>query len=265
MIISVANQKGGVGKTTTTVNLAHWFAMRGLRVLVVDFDVQGHAATCLGKPKGNGLFRLLVNEEAVHQAAIHARPNLDLVTSNKTSERIKLFLSDQGAPALYVGEALGRAAKFYDMTILDLAPGSDVLHVGALVGSDYYLIPASMEFLALDGVVEVMRTAQDVGRIPHVDPPALIGVAPTRYERVPLDVKENIQRLGSVVGMDKLLPPIPKDVHVPEASARGMTIWEYAPETAAAIGYENGSQVKNSLGRTGGYLHLAEIAANFVR
>lgn len=264
MIISIANQKGGVGKTTTVVNLAGWFADQGKKVLVVDFDVQGHVSTCLGIPKGNGLLRLLVNEDRIEDVVVHARPGLDVVTSDKRTEKIKVFLADQVARELYIARVLEEAAEQYDMIFLDLAPGSDVLHVGALVASDWYLVPAKMDFLALDGVLEVMKTVASLQAIRGVEPPALIGVAPTMFDRTTSETAENVKRLATALALDVVLPPVPMDTHCREATARGLTIWEYAPETAAAIGYKNGSRIRNSKGLTGGYLHLAEIVQEMV-
>lgn len=263
-IISIANQKGGVGKTTTVVNLAHYFANQGKRVLVVDCDVQGHVAKCLGLAKGDGLYRLIADEALVRDVAVRARPGLDVITSDKRSEKIKLWLSDQVARELVVAGALEEAVGLYDVILLDLAPGSDIVHVGALVASDYVIIPANMEYLALDGVMEILATVRSLKRLPQVQPPKLIGVLPTRYDRVSRDARENVTRLGEVIGMEAVLPPIVKDVRVPEASGRGLTVWEYAPETAAAVGFENGGRVTNSRGRVGGYLHLGEIVQSWI-
>lgn len=267
-IIAVANQKGGVGKTTTTVNVAHWFAQQGYKVLVVDFDVQGHCSTCLGLPKGNGLFRLMVNEEAVGDVVVTARPNLDLVTGGKWTERIKTFLADRVGRDLVIASLLDVTHEVYDLVLLDLAPGSDILHVGSLVASDFYLIPAKMDFLALDGVVEVMRTVTSLEALPTVEPPKLIGVVPTLYDRTTRETDENLQSLAKLVGMEAVLYPIPMDTHVREASSRGMTIWEYAPDSAAAVGYAvkaGDGRARNSRGNLGGYLHLAETIQAVVR
>lgn len=265
-IIAIANQKGGVGKTTSVINIAHWFAQHGRRVLVVDFDVQGHAATCLGMQKANGLFRLLVNEEPVSDIVSHARPGLDLIASNKTTEKIKIFLSDMVSRELHIAHVLEAAAGDYDMALLDLAPGSDILHVGSLVASVYFLIPAKMDYLALDGVVEVIRTVSSLRKLPNVQPPALIGVLPTMYERTTAETVENVKRLKeAVAAADLVLPPIPQDTRLREATARGLTIWEYASESPAAVGYKNGSVVQNSRGNTGGYLHLCEMIERMIR
>lgn len=264
MIIAVANQKGGVGKTTTVVNLGHLFARRGYRVLIVDFDVQGHAATCLGQPKGNGLFRLLVEEAAVQAAAIPARDGLDLITSNKLTEKIRVYLNDVPFRELYISQALEGATQEYDLILLDLAPGSDILHVGALVASDYLIVPARMDFLALDGVMEIIKTARSLARIPSVAAPELIGVLPTMFERTTNETMANLERLQEAIGADAVLPPIPNATVMREATSRGMTIWEYAPESPIAIGYRGKAQAMNGQGRIGGYLHLGEIVERLV-
>lgn len=264
MIISVANQKGGVGKTTTVVNLAAYFAAKGKKVLVIDCDVQGHCARALGVAKGNALFRLVAAQEPLWTVIVEARPGMHLITSDKWSEKIKMYVSERNVPGLYIATLLTKVSEQYDMTFIDLAPGSDVLHVGALIASDYFIIPAAMEFLALDGVVEVIKTARGLTEIPSVQPPKLIGVLPTMYERRPNKTEVNLKALAELVGIRLVLPPIPKDVRVDESISRGMTLWEYAPETAALAGYANGSTVRNSAGKTGGYLHLAEIVEGVV-
>ena len=87
--IAIANQKGGVGKTTTALSVAHQFALEGKRVLAVDLDGQGHLATGLRLAKGNGLYQLLVEEKPISQAVINARPNLDVLTNDHTGEWVK--------------------------------------------------------------------------------------------------------------------------------------------------------------------------------
>lgn len=264
-ILAIVNQKGGVGKTTTTVNLAHWFAMHGKRVLIVDFDVQGHAATCLGAAKSDGLFRLLVGGADLKDVAVSVRENLDLVASNKQSEKIKVYLNDVSFRELYIAQILEQASD-YDYVLLDLAPGSDVLHVAALVASDAFVVPAKMDYLALDGCLEVIRTVQSLGKISNVQAPELIGILPTMYDRMTLETNENLKRLGEMVGMEQVLPPVPVDTHIREATSRGLTIWEYAPGSSAAIGFTSeGGKSVNSRGRVGGYLHLAEIIEEMTR
>jgi chromosome partitioning protein len=269
-IIGIVNQKGGVAKTTSAVNLAYYFAEQGERVLLVDMDVQGHDSLSLNIEDNKGLYRLLIGLEPIEKIAIPARSVakmiLDVVTSSKDSEDIPNLIMQKRARELYIARILENARVRYDKVFLDLAPGSDIMHVGSLVACDYYLIPAKMDFLALDGVTEVIKTVDSLREIPTVEPPALIGVVPTMYDRTTNETTENIKRLGAVIGAKRILPPILNDTRVREASARGLTIKEYAPETPAWIGYKNGAPSPvNSKGMTGGYLHLAEIIKAVVR
>jgi chromosome partitioning protein len=257
-IIAVANQKGGVGKTTTALAIAYYFSSFHHRTLVVDFDVQGQVSSFLGLKKSNGLYRLLVDEEPVDQIAVAARAELDVIANDKTNERVTAHMMQQDFREYAVARALESAIN-YELIILDMPPSANVLHVASLVAADYVVIPAKMDWAALEGVSEILTTIRSLARIPSVTPPALIGVLPTMYDRTTNETVENIKRLKTNVGADQILPPIPTDTRVREANARGLTIWEYAPTSPAALGYQNGSPFRNSKGFVGGYLHLAEI------
>lgn len=262
-IIAVANQKGGVAKTTTTVHLASFFAGQGYKTLVVDLDPQGHAASALGLPKGNGLLRLLVEKRPLTEAITPARPNLDVIANDHTAELVKERVMRSNFREFQLDTAL-RAASDYELIFLDTPPSTDVLHVTALVASDYVLIPAIMDFLALDGVGGILTAIRELGAFPNVQPPALLGILPTLFDRTTNETLENIRRLQQSLGAEQILPPIPRDTKVREAASFGQTLWEYAPTSAATIGYTNGAKSRNSQGKTGGYLHLAEIIAALI-
>lgn len=268
MILSIVNQKGGVGKTTTAVNLAHWFALKKRRVLLIDFDVQGHAGRSLGIGKASGLFRWLVDEQPIDAVANIARigQELRVIRSDKSTEKIKLHLGPMIGREYYIAQRMEDAAGQFDLIVLDLAPGSDLLHVGALIASDCAIIPAKMDFLALDGVMEVVRTVRSLGQVRGVEPPQLIGVLPTMYDRTTSETIHNLQRLREAIGdPDLVLPPIPMDTRIREASSRGLTIWEYAPNSPAAVGYVTTADSPNGHGRVGGYLHLCEIVERMMK
>ena len=261
-IIAIANQKGGVGKTTTACNLAFYFSQRGQRVLVVDLDSQGHASLSLGIPPNNGLYRLLVEGQPLSQVVTAGRANLDLIANDHTAELVRLHATQTSFREYMLDQALAEAP--YDLIILDTAPSTDVLHVSALVASDYLLIPAIMDFLPIESVTKMLATNASLQRIPNVRPPTVIGILPTMFDRVTNETTQNVGKLAEAIGSGMILPPIPRDTKIREASHRGMSIWEYAPTTQGAIGYQNGAKSQNSRGLTGGYLHIAEIVTRLI-
>lgn len=259
--IVIVNQKGGVGKTTTTATLAHWFAMHGKRVLALDMDGQGHLAAVLGRPRTDGLYRLLVQRRALKDVVVEARPGLDVVANDHTAEQIKSWAQSVSFREYLVGEAL-RQAVGYDLVFIDTPPSTDLLHVASLVAADYAIVPAGMDYLALDGVGYVFNTLRQLAAYPNVVPPQVIGILPVMFDRTTSETAGNVKRVQETWGTDLLLPPVPRDTKVREAASYGETIWEHAPESAAAIGFMlRGAKATNGVGRVGGYLHAAEIIA----
>lgn len=264
-VIAVANQKGGVGKTTTAINLAHWFALRGRRVLVLDLDGQGHVAPGLKLPSGDGLYRFLVHDEAVSNVTVRARENLDIIPNDHTGELAKEQVKQANFREYILDTMLEEARENYDLIFLDTPPGADVLHVLALVASDLLIIPANMDFYALNGVGQILKTVRNLKRYPAVTPPVLAGVLPTLFDKLTNETLNNLRSLQESLGERHILPPIPRDTKLREASSHGQTIWEYAPACQGAVGYpsERNKQC-NSEGKVGGYLHAAEILAEIL-
>ena len=241
IIIAVANQKGGVGKTTSAVTLAHGLACVGRRVLVVDLDPQGHVATALGLEKADGLYRLLVDGEPLKKVAQRARETttggrLDAVLGNKRTELAKLHLAAMNFRERVLAKALAGAP--YDMVLLDCAPSSDVLHVAALVAAQWLLVPTRLDHLALDGVNELVTSAAEL-RQGGYSTVTLAGVLPTFHERRTVETGELLKQLCDSFGA-QVWPVIPADVKAREAPSAGKTLWEYAPKTAAVMGYPEG-------------------------
>ena len=131
-ILTIANQKGGVGKTTTAVTLAHGLAMAGQNTLLVDLDPQGHVAFALGVDKAPGLYRLVAEEEPISNVIVTTRENLDIVPGDKKTEKAKRAVVISNFPTEIIGRLFRNVG--YDVVIFDMAPSLDVLHVSALAG-----------------------------------------------------------------------------------------------------------------------------------
>ena len=240
-IICVANQKGGVGKTTTAVTMAHGLALSGRRTLLVDLDPQGHVAFSLGIPKAPGFYNLIVNEEPIEKVAVPTkRENLEIIPGDKHTEKAKRTIVISNFPTEIISRALKNAE--YDIVILDLAPSLDVLHVSALMASDWVLIPTKLDAMAVDGVNEVLRSMGEVVERGH-----RLGysILPTFFDRT---TKETVVQFQALVEAfkERVWPPIPQDTKAREAPAYGKSLWEYCPQSAAVVGFDNQ--------RTSGYI-----------
>jgi len=256
-IIAVGNQKGGVGKTTTAVTLGHYFALSGKHVLIVDLDSQGHVAVNLGLSSSNGLYRLLVAKQSLPHVAPSARPGLDIIPNDHTAEAVKIHSLQTPFREYLIRNAL--AGADYDLIFLDMPPSTNILHISALLASHYLLVPAIMDYLALESVSQILGTLTSLKGISKIKPPALLGILPTFYDRVTNETALNLHKLGEMIGVQRILPPIPKDTKVREASHHGQTVWEYAPKTKAAVGYPNNhARLRINRSLTGGYTNVAK-------
>jgi len=239
-ILTIANQKGGVGKTTTAVTVAHGLAIAGQHVLLVDLDPQGQVAFSLGRPKEPGFYHLIVDEEPIEKVAVPTRENLEIIPGDKRTEKAKRTVVISNFPTESIARALRQAD--YDVVILDLPPSLGVLHVSALMASDWVLIPTRLDAMAVDGVNEVLRSMAEVverGRQPGYS------ILPTFFDRT---TRETVVQLQALVETFKehVWPPIPQDTKAREATANGKTLWEYCPHSPVVIGF--GEK------KTGGYV-----------
>ena len=253
-IIAFANQKGGVGKTTTAITLAAGMARQGLRTLLVDLDPQGHVAISLGLNKAPGLYRLVCLNEPLEKVILSARPNLDILPGDKNTEKVKrqITLSDFREAVL----ADSFRKSHYDAVVIDLAPSLDVLHINGLVASDWVVIPTRPDALAVDGVREILVTMAEVTRrgFPFLG----YCILPTFFDRTTRETLVQLKEIVKAFGA-RVWPPIPQDTRVREAAAFGRTLWEYAPDTAAVTGYADGRM------RIGGYQQILERLLEVMR
>lgn len=246
-IFAFANQKGGVGKTTSAITLAAGLAEKKVCVLLVDLDPQGHVALSLGFDKAPGLYRWICLEEPLKEVVIHARTNLDVVAGDKLTEKVKrqITLADFRETILY---DLLRDSR-YDVALLDMAPSLDVLHVNGLVAADWVVIPTRLDALAVDGVKEILTSMAEISKNGHHYQG--YSILPTFFDRTTRETLQQFKEITSAFG-SHVWPPVPQDTRVRETPAYGKTLWEYSPDTPAVTGFQSGAQ------RVGGYQQVLE-------
>lgn len=235
-VLVIANQKGGTGKTTTAVTIGHKLALDGYRVLLADTDPQGHVPAALGLDKAPGISQLVdwYRGKAEEPLIVNARPRLDVIPSDASTSEAKETLSGMPFSEDFLDRALEELGTDYDVVIIDCAPSVDVLHRSAVVSADWLIVPTKLDYLAVDGVNEVILFLEKVKRFrPQVA--SLLGILPTFYDRRTRETMEQLRSLVNTFG-ELVLPPIPIDVKLREAPAFGRTVWEYAPDTRSVIG-----------------------------
>lgn len=251
-ILAVLNQKGGVGKTTTAVTLAHGASLRGIRTLLVDLDSQGNVADSLGLPGAGDLYRWLWDQLPTSEVTIEARPGLDVIRSNKTTEALKLALTGRSFREHVISNALADCSDTYGLVVMDCAPSIDILQTAAMVASTAILVPARMDQLAVKGIREVTLSVAQLSRSGVST--YIAGIIPTMMERVTAESQAQLLQVTKAFG-SLVWPAVPQDTRCRVATRAGQTLWEYAPDSPAVIGFKNGSAHNT---RIGGYARVLD-------
>ena len=235
--IGVSLSKGGVGKTTTSVNLAAGLALAGKKVLLVDTDTQGQSSFMLGiKPKG-GLTELVTEELSPQEAIVEARPNLWVLAGGKSLAGLKRLIDrkDYGGE-LTIAQALTAIEKDYDYVVVDTSPGWDPLTVNVLFYVNELLIPVSLEVMSIQGFGEFLKSIASIQK--YRKEIQLKYVLPTFRDMRIKKGSEFLEQLEKLYG-DKVCSPIRYNVRLAEAPAYGQTIYEFAPGSNGAQDYRD--------------------------
>ncbi|MBN1483427.1 MAG: ParA family protein [Chloroflexia bacterium] len=240
-ILTLANQKGGVGKTTTAVNLSAFLADQGYSVLLVDADPQGNATTSLGLVKTAlpaTLYEAMLGQLPLdHVIVPSGRSGLYLVPSTLQLAGVTVELLQQQERERRLARLLQPHSESYDFICIDSPPSLGLLTVNALVAAAGVLIPLQCEYLAMEGLAQLLGTVERVRQ--HLNPGLhLIGILMTMFDRrtrLSLEVLQEVQRHLPGKMFNAL---IPRNVRLGEAPSHGMTIWEYDQQCQGAMAYQ---------------------------
>ena len=239
-IIALCNQKGGVGKTTSTINLGATLAEYGRRVLAVDFDPQGALSAGLGVPTHDvtTIYDLLLGTVKDTASVIlpSGVPDLDVLPANIDLSAAEVHLVNEVAREQILARVLRPVQNDYDVILIDCQPSLGLLTVNALTAAHGVLIPLECEYFALRGVALLIETIEKVRD--RLNPAIkLDGILATMYDGRTLHTREVLERVVSTFGDDVLETVIGRTVKFPDASVAGEPLTQFAPSSAAADSY----------------------------
>ena len=236
-IYALANQKGGVGKTTTAVNLAACLAEAGQRTLLIDLDPQANATSGLGeRANGTSSYDLLDGATAAELASTTRFENLELIPARPDLAGVAAELSNRGASERYLAEALRGATDHYKFVFLDCPPSLGPLTVNALAAADRVLVPVQAEYYALEGVAQIMGSIEAVrARLnPKLTIAGLLLTMVDGRTRLAADVGSELERhFGQLLFKTR----VPRSVRIAEAPSYGLPVIAYDRRSAGADAY----------------------------
>ncbi len=246
-IIAFSNQKGGVGKTTSAINLSTYVALAGYKVLLLDFDPQGNASSGFGFEKNvieKNAYDLLVGEVDVKDLILPTSvKNLSMITANIDLAAAEVDLVNTPQRESVLRKALGPVKDMFDFIFIDCPPSLGLITLNALVASDEVIIPIQSEFFALEGLSQLMNTIKVIKQRPNLNPDITInGVILTMYDGRTTISKQVTEEIYKYFGNKIYTIPVPRNVKLVEAPSFGVPVAEHAPRSSGAVAYERLAQ-----------------------
>ena len=240
-IIAFANQKGGVGKTTTCVNIASYIAVMGKKVLVVDMDPQGNASSGVGIEKSNKtktIYNVIDGDSFVHEVILPTYiEGLDIIPATVDLAGAEIELVQMSSREKIVKNILGRIKNNYDFIFIDCPPSLALLTVNALTAADSIIIPIQCEFYALEGLSQLMNTVRLIKH--HLNPTLDVeGVVLTMKDSRSNLIADVSQEIIKFFGKKVFNTTIPRNIRLAEAPSHGESIVSYDFRSKGAIAYQ---------------------------
>jgi len=241
-VISIVNQKGGVGKTTTTVNLSAYLAQHGEKVLVIDLDPQGNATSGYGFDKSaleTSVYDLLVNDTPIKEVIQSTnRENIDMCPTNINLAGAEVELVSAMSRETILKRAVDTISENYDFILIDCPPSLGLLTLNALVASTDVIVPIQGEYYALEGLTQLIDTINLVRK--HLNPTiGIFGVVITMFDGRTQLTRQVTEEVRKYFGEKVFNTVIPRNIRLAEAPSYGKTIVEYDPKSRGGHAYND--------------------------
>jgi chromosome partitioning protein len=241
-VVAIANQKGGVGKSTTAINLGAYLAMEGQRVLVVDLDPQSNATSGLGvvpRSANQQIYDVLINEAALEEIIVQtSTEGLDLAPSSLRLAGAEVELVSVLSRENRLRKSLEPIKERYDIILVDCPPSLGLLTVNALAAADEIMIPIQCEYYALEGLVLLLRTIEKI-RV-YLNPDLRIGgILLTMHDARTNISKQVMEEVRKQYPNETFITVIPRNVRLSEAPSYGQPISQYDPTSRGAQAYQD--------------------------